>query len=263
MVDKNHPGYKDLEYRHRRDCIAQIANEYKTPDRVPEVHYAETEHQVWRDILERIRPLHEKYAWSGYLEAYDVANLPSNRIPQLSEVNDSLSTHTGFYLTPVAGLVPARLFLIELMHRRMLSTQYIRHPSAPDYTPEPDIVHELLGHAVPFFTEEYCELNQLFGHAAAMIPDNCLIWLERLYWYTIEFGLIRENGFLKAFGAGLISSAGEIEQIGAVPLKDFCIQDIITTPYNTTQLQPTLFCAPSYTFMRDEISKWLKKVIVD
>jgi phenylalanine-4-hydroxylase len=261
VVDKNHPGFKDLEYRRRRDRIAQIAHGYKAPGAAPDVHYADIEHQIWRDILERIRPLHKKYAWSGYLEAYEVANLPSDRIPQLSEVNKSLSMHTGFCLTPVAGLVPARLFLIELMRRRMLSTQYIRHHSVPDYTPEPDIVHELLGHAVPFFTEEYCELNRLFGEAAKIISDDYLVWLERLYWYTIEFGLVMENGSLKAFGAGLISSIGEIEQIDRVPLRDFCIQDIIATPYNTTDLQPTLFCAPSYSIMHEEISSWIKKVI--
>ena len=262
MIDKNHPGFRDLEYRKRRDRIARIAVEYKAPSPVPDVYYVAEEHAVWSDISKRIKPLHDKYAWSGYLAAAQIAQLPTDRIPQLSEVNDALSLHTGFHLSPVAGLVPSRVFLTELMHRRMLSTQYIRHYSVPDYTPEPDVVHELIGHAVPFFTEEYCNLNYLFGAGAEVASDEMLVLLERLYWYTIEFGLVKENDSLKAFGAGLISSIGELEQINRVPLKPFCVQDIINTSYDTMHMQPTLFCAESYNEMRLGIEKWISEEIL-
>ena len=262
MIDKSHRGFSDLDYRTRGDHITQVALEYKAPATVPDVHYIKEEHAVWCDIMKRIKPVHEKYAWSGYLEAAKVADLPMDRIPQLSELNDKLSNHTGFHLSPVAGLVDSRTFLSELMHRRMLSTQYIRHYSVPDYTPEPDVVHEIIGHAVPFFTEEYCSLNYLFGAAADKVNDEMLFLVERLYWYTIEFGLIKERGDLKAFGAGLISSIGELEQINSVPLRPFCVQDIIATPYDTMHMQPALFCAESYSEMRDGIEAWVKEKIL-
>lgn len=262
MIDKNHPGFCDLDYRMRRDHISKIALEYRAPSPVPDVHYIEEEHQVWQDIMERIEPLHKKYAWSGYLDAAKIACLSIDKIPQLSELNDNLSRHTGFHLSPVPGLVDSRTFLAELVHRRMLSTQYIRHYSVPDYTPEPDIVHEILGHAVPFFTEEYCDLNQLFGVAAIEATDELLILLERLYWYTIEFGLVKENGSLKAFGAGLISSIGELEQINRVSLRSFCVQDIISTPYDTMHMQPALFCAESYNEMKSGIKTWISEAIL-
>lgn len=262
MIDKNHPGFCDLEYRKRRDHISKIALEYKAPSPVPDVYYIDEEHEVWSDIIKRIKPLHDKYAWSGYLRAAKMANLSTGKIPQLSEVNRKLAEHTGFHLSPVPGLVGSRKFLSSLLDRRMLSTQYIRHYSVPDYTPEPDIVHEILGHAVPFFTEEYCDLNQLFGVAAIEATDELLILLERLYWYTIEFGLVKENGSLKAFGAGLISSIGELEQINSVPLRSFCVQDIISTPYDTMHMQPALFCAESYNEMKSGIKTWINEAIL-
>jgi phenylalanine-4-hydroxylase len=261
VIDKHHPGFSDAEYRSRRDNIAQIAKDYQVPALVPDVSYIDKEHKVWSDVLTRIAPLHKKYACSGYLDAFKVANLSIDKIPQLSEINEKLSSHTGFCLSPVPGLVPSRSFLSELSFGRMLSTQYIRHHSVPDYTPEPDIIHELLGHAVPFFTQEYCELNKLFGKAAQTVSNKDLVSLERLYWYTIEFGLVMEDGCLKAFGAGLISSIGELLQINTVPLRDFCVQDIIDTDYNTSHMQPSLYCASSYSFMKEEITRWIRSVL--
>lgn len=250
----------DNEYLSRRAVIANIAMSYRYPDPVPNVHYTTQEHQLWYDISTTIFPIHQIYAHSSYLSCLDIANLPSEYIPQLSDINWRLKNITGYQLTPVEGLIDARTFLSCLAQQRMLCTQYIRHYSVPHYTPEPDIVHELLGHVIPFFSKEYCELNNTFGKAATKASDTDMKKIERLYWYTIEFGLIKENNTIKAYGAGLLSSIGEMSNIQNVPVTKFSIEDIINTPYDTDHMQPVLFCADSYEEMKEKTCNWLEKI---
>ena len=260
MLDINHPGFADVDYIARRNIIANIAKKYSYPDIVPDVPYTENEHELWNDICFSILPLHHSFAHSSYLSCLDIANLSVKKIPQLSEINERLKNTTGYQLTPVEGLIDARTFMSHLAQRRMLCTQYIRHYSVPHYTPEPDIVHELIGHVVPFFSKEYCELNDAFGKAALKASDADMKKIERLYWYTIEFGLIKENNSIKAYGAGLLSSIGEMLNIENVPRAEFSIKDIINTPYDTQHMQPILFCANSYEQLKEETCNWLEKI---
>lgn len=260
ILDKNHPGFADKDYITRRNTIAHIAQQYSFPNVVPDVPYTQQEHQLWNDIRIAIHPIHLLNAHSSYLSCLDTANLPLNHIPQLSEINRRLNNITGYQLTPVEGLIDARTFMAALAQRRMLCAQYIRHYSVPHYTPEPDVVHELIGHAIPFFSKEYCDFNDLFGKAAINASDEQMISIERLYWYTIEFGLIKENNSIKAYGAGLLSSIGELTSITDVPHRPFNITDIINTPYDTQSMQPALFCANSYNQIIDETSEWLNKI---
>ena len=258
MISKDHPGFKDAEYRKRRNYIASVAEKYAWPEIIPDVHYTEEEDRVWRSVSNRIEKLHETTAWSGYLFAKNSASIQTEKVPQLSEVNKALSLLSTFQLVPIAGLVPSRKFLVELNSNRMLSTQYIRHHSVPDYTPEPDIIHEVLGHAIHFCDSDYCQLNKAFGRAAKNASDEQLVLIERLYWYTVEFGLIKENGKTKAFGAGLLSSIHELSQINSVKTERFDINTITKAHYNTQDLQSTLYCADSYGHMRDETLAWLE-----
>lgn len=261
ILDKNHPGFHDKDYIARRNAIADIAKSYSFPNIVPDVPYTQNEQQLWNDICSTITPVHQLYAHSSYLSCLDTANLPRDHIPQLSEINRRLTNITGFQLTPVVGLIDARTFMACLAQQRMLCTQYIRHYSVPNYTPEPDIVHELIGHVIPFFSKQYCDFNHLFGKAAQNASDEQMISIERLYWYTIEFGLIKENNSIKAYGAGLLSSIGELKTINNVPHRHFNITDIINTPYDTQHMQPALFCADSYDHMLNETSEWLTNII--
>ena len=260
ILNKDHPGFADLDYIARRNTIANTAKLYSFPNTVPDVPYTQQEHQLWNDICLSISPIHHSNAHSSYLSCLDTANLPTDHIPQLSEINRRLINITGYQLSPVEGLIDARSFMAALAQRRMLCTQYIRHYTVPHYTPEPDVVHELIGHVVPFFSKEYCDFNDLFGKAAINASNEQMISIERLYWYTIEFGLIKENNSIKAYGAGLLSSIGELMSIHNVPHQEFNIQDIINTPYDTQHMQPALFCANSYNQMIDETSEWLSKI---
>ena len=160
LLDRDHPGFSDPDYRIRRDQIAQQAIHYTYPDTVPRVDYIDEEHMLWRDIRHALHPVHVSHAWSGYLDALQHSRLSNSRIPQLQDINDRLKLRTGFQLVPVEGLIESRRFLSGLADSKMLCTQYIRHHSVPHYTPEPDVVHELIGHVVSFFTEDYCDLNR-------------------------------------------------------------------------------------------------------
>jgi phenylalanine-4-hydroxylase len=143
-----------------------------------------------------------------------------------------------------------------------LSTQYIRHHSMPLYTPEPDVVHELIGHATSFFRPEIVRLTRLFGEAALNANEETLRQLERVYWYTLEFGVAREGSDVKAYGAGLLSSFGELGRFESqAELKAFDIAEIARTNYDPTNYQKQLFVAPSFSEMEKRVGGWLEEIL--
>jgi phenylalanine-4-hydroxylase len=168
----------------------------------------------------------------------------------------------GIEMLPVAGLISARGFLCSLGRGVFLSTQYIRHESMPLYTPEPDVVHELIGHATSFFRPEIVRLTRLFGEAALHADEETLKQLERVYWYTLEFGVAREGGDVKAYGAGLLSSFGELGNfVSQAELKPFDLTEIERTGYDPTSYQKALFVAPSFPEMEKRVGGWLEEVV--
>src|SRR3954469_11443089 len=200
----DHPGANDPDYRERRDYIAGLARKFRETGVITDVDYNEQEQEIWRQVAERLEELHLKHASPFYLRAKRDLGISTKRIPQLSEMNRRLNELTGFRLAPIEGLVETRGFLSWLSYRVMLSTQYIRHHSRPDYTPEPDIVHESIGHIPMFTNPNFADYSQYIGHGARIATDQQLEELGRLYWFTVEFGLIEEDGEVKAYGAGLL-----------------------------------------------------------
>lgn len=257
QLDPDHPGFRDAGYRQRRNDIARLAAEYKEGDPVPFAEYTPEEHEVWRTVWQHLVPVHKQFACKEYLDASAKLNLSHEKIPQLSEVSERVQKLSGFRLLPVGGLVEARDFLSYLARDIFLSTQYIRHHSVPLYTPEPDIVHELVGHAASLTVPEYVDVNRAFGRAAMRVDEEKLKALVNVYWYTVEFGLVEENGEPKAYGAGLVSSFGELESFKKnATLKPFVIADIGATTYDPTQYQSTLFVAPSFHGAIRELIQW-------
>lgn len=260
QLDPDHPGFRDREYRARRNRIAQIAMSYRPGDPIPDAPYTAEEHQVWRTIWEALRPAHQAHACAEYLAALQRLDFAPDRIPQLREINQKVRAISGFQLEPVAGLVQPRVFLENLANGVFLCTQYIRHHSTPLYTPEPDVVHEIIGHAVTLACPQLAELNRLFGEAVrrAKEPDT-LEKLSRAYWFTIEFGVLRENGQLKAYGTGLLSSAGELEEMHQAELRPLDLEFVSHHSYDPTHFQPVLFCADSF----NEMERLLRDYLLD
>ena len=261
-LDPDHPGFRDPVYRKRRNQIARLALDYRPGDPPPRVTYTDSEHSVWRTVWEHLAPLHASNAVREWRQGAAELDLDQRSIPQLAEVNEELVRSPGIEMLPVAGLISARGFLCSLGRGVFLSTQYIRHHSMPLYTPEPDVVHELVGHATSFFRPEIVRLTRLFGEAALDADEATLRELERVYWYTLEFGVSREGSDVKAYGAGLLSSFGELGAFESqAKLEPFDIAEIARTPYDPTSYQKVLFVAPSFGEMEKRVAGWLEEVI--
>jgi len=260
QLDPDHPGFRDQAYRARRNQIAQIAMKYQPGDPIPDAPYTNEEHQVWRAIWQALQPAHQKHACAEYLLSLGRLSFASDRIPQLREVNQRVQAISGFRLEPVAGLVQPRVFLENLADGVFLCTQYIRHHSTPLYTPEPDVVHEIVGHGVTLASARLAELNRLFGMAIKRTASaEGLDRLSRVYWFTIEFGVLREAGEVKAYGTGLLSSAGELEEMRDADLRPFDLEAASRQEYDPTHFQPVLFCADSFEQMYRTVHEFLVK----
>jgi phenylalanine-4-hydroxylase len=260
-LSADHPGFSDPIYRSRRNQIAALAIAHHVGEPAPIVAYTTEEEAVWRTVLERLTTLHATHACRGQLEGAPRLAFDPARIPQLVEVSALLHAASGFSLQPVAGLVTPRVFLEHLADGVFLATQYMRHHSRPLYTPEPDVIHELVGHAALLTEARYATINRLFGEATRRADDTTVEKLIRVYWYAIEFGLVREGGRPRAFGAGLLSSIGELERAThGAELRPFSIEEIARTPFDPTHYQAELFVAESSAALLDELEAWLTEV---
>lgn len=257
-LDADHPGFRDPLYRQRRDELARIAIGHAEGEPVPRVAYTEDEHRVWRAVWAELTPLHTRWVHPALNALQRDLELAARPIPQLADVNDALAA-TGFRMEPVAGLVTPRDFLEALGRGIFLSTQYMRHSSRPLYTPEPDVIHELVGHAASLFHPAIAELSMAFGRLTAISDDRAVEAIVRVYWWTLEFGLALHEGAPKAVGAGLLSSAGELAGSGAVPHQPWDLDRMASTPYDPTCPNPQLFVAPSLEAMIADTTTWLER----
>lgn len=257
----DHPGANDVEYRTRRDYIAGLSRNFRETGVITDVEYTEEEQEIWRHVAGKLQTLHEKHASPFYLKAKRDLGISTERIPQLSEMNRRLRELTNFRLAPIEGLVDTRAFLSWLSWRTMLSTQYIRHHSRPEYTPEPDIVHEAIGH-IPMFTNmNFADYSQFIGHGARIATDEQIEELGRLYWFTVEFGLIDHDGEVKAYGAGLLSSFGELEHAfsGEVERRPFDLEQVIKHEFTYSDMQPVLYVIRSYAELKEVTREYISR----
>ena len=262
MLPIDHPGAHDPEYRARRDFIARLAKQYREDPNhiILRVDYTEQETAIWRDVYDQLKEAQERRACSLYLNARRALGIGRLRIPQLDEMDEKLRRLTNFRLAPIEGLVETRAFLSWLGRRVMLCTQYIRHHSRPDYTPEPDIVHEAIGHIPNFTNPDFSDFSQFIGRGAVIADDEQLSQLGRLYWFTVEFGLVEEGDEIRAFGAGLLSSYSELEHAFGkqVERRQFDLEEVINTPYDYSDMQPRLFVIPSYGYLKEVTRKFIE-----
>ncbi|HEY5318093.1 MAG TPA: phenylalanine 4-monooxygenase [Solirubrobacteraceae bacterium] len=242
----DHPGANDPDYRRRRNEIAAAALAWRPGEPAPRIHYTEEEHEVWRTVCRELAPKHERYAVGEYLEAKERLALPADRVPGLDEVSARLARTGGWRYLPAAGLVPLEVFYGRLADRAFHCTQYLRHPDVPLYTPEPDIVHEVIGHGHLIATDTFGELHRLAGVAARRLRDpESLRFLSRVFWFSLEFGVVIEDGELRSYGAGILSSYGEIEEFRAMDHRPLDLVAMGTADYDITAYQPLLYRAES------------------
>jgi phenylalanine-4-hydroxylase len=251
-LDEDHPGFGDPEYRARRNHIAARALNWTPGEPIPHVEYTEAEQNVWRTVCRELAAKHERLACAEYREAMTRLDLPVDHIPQLDEVTDRLEPLTGFGYHPAAGLVPFDLFYGSLADGVFHSTQYIRHHARPLYTPEPDLIHEVIGHGGLLASPRLAELNRLAGAAARRLETKAgRDFFARVFWFSIEFGVVYESDptrpsaqpELRAYGAGLLSSYGEIDEFRGADIRPLDVAAMGVQSYDITHYQPILFAA--------------------
>ncbi|EPB72513.1 Biopterin-dependent aromatic amino acid hydroxylase, partial [Ancylostoma ceylanicum] len=269
-------GFKDQVYRERRKYFADIAFNHRHGDKIPRIEYTPEEVETWRTVYSELVALYPTHACKEFNYIFPLlqqnCGFRADNIPQLQDVSDFLKDCTGFTLRPVAGLLSSRDFLAGLAFRVFHSTQYIRHHSAPKYTPEPtalsseetypfnssDICHELLGHVPLFADVEFAQFSQEIGLASLGASDEVIKQLATLYWFTIEFGICLQNGERKAYGAGLLSSFGELQySLSDKPqVAPFDPSVTSNTEYPITEYQPKYFLAESFASAKAKLQAW-------
>ncbi|MFF0623758.1 phenylalanine 4-monooxygenase [Streptomyces sp. NPDC004296] len=249
-----HPGRRDQDYRQRRDALAARATGHPVGAPYPGVEYTEEEHRTWRTVHAALAPAHRAHACREALEGGEGADIPAERVPQHADVTPGLRARSGFALTLAGGVVPNERFLGAMEHGYFHAVQFVRHPAVPLYTPEPDVLHDVLGHGIHLSSPRVAELYRVIGRAANRVrTEEALDILSRVYWYTLEFGLITESGAAKAFGAALLSSYGEIAAHTGREVRELDMSAAASTYYRISSYQPVLFAARSFSHLEDSL----------
>lgn len=211
--------------------------------------YTGEQHSVWGELVGRVLPNVEKHAAREYLEGFQIIGLQPDRLPNLASISSRLGPRTRWSSTPVSGFLPAPAFFEMLANRLFPTTTWLRSRESLEYTPEPDIFHDVFGHVPMHAHKVFGDFLQHYGRVCAAVQDaQVLEKLGRLFWYTVEFGLIRQDGRIKVYGSGVISSQGECRNVinGGCAVHNFSLDEVINTPVKVDELQKVLFAVENF-----------------
>ncbi|MFF0488565.1 amino acid hydroxylase [Nocardia sp. NPDC004068] len=245
-----------VDVRSERERVARAC---RPGQPVPDFVYSGDEDVLWSRIFATLRGLHEQLGCAEYRRAARVVPLPADHVPQMSEVSRTLRSLTGFQLVPAIGSQPGRLFYGPMADGILHATPDVRPVAEQAFSPDPDIIHELVGHAVILGDPEFAELYRCFGRAANQATsDEERTAIARLFWFTLEVGLVAEGGRPRAYGAAILSSVTEMESFPHADLREFRVEDILVSHIDDSVCQPVLFVADSVDRMMAEVTGFLR-----
>lgn len=214
------------------------------------VGYTSEQHALWAELVGRRMPQLREAACREYMEGFELIGLREDLLPDLSAVSDRLEPRTGWRSTPVSGFLPADAFFEMLAARMFPTTTWLRSRESMEYTPEPDIFHDVFGHVPMHAHPVFADFLQEYGRVCSALIDDpvALERMGRLFWFTVEFGLIRQGGGVKVYGSGLISSHGECTRVlgGGCEVRDFDLDKVLETVVDTGAMQPVLYAVESF-----------------
>lgn len=234
------------------------------PNAQGRVDYSSEEHRVWRLLYERQVKIIPGRACEEFLKGLQALDLSSEHIPQLPELSDRLLALTGWQVVPVEALISAREFFELLAKRRFPAATFIRCEEEIDYVKEPDIFHELFGHCPMLTHPVYADFVHRYAQKVLLLPEEKWALLQRLFWFTVEFGLIRTKVGLRAYGGGILSSISETAYSleSDIPLR--VLFDPIAAfrmPYRIDMLQPVYFVIDDYQMLYDFVESDINQLI--
>ena len=211
--------------------------------------YTPGQHAVWAVLVGRRRPQIEEHACREYLEGYEIIGLQEDCLPNLAAISERLGPRTGWNTTPVSGFLPGEAFFEMLAARKFPTTTWLRSADSLEYIPEPDIFHDVFGHVPMHAHPVFADFLQHYGAICSKAENaDILERLGRLFWYTVEFGLIRQDGEIKVYGSGVISSHKECTNViqRGCQIRDFDLDEVLDTPVKVDELQKKLFAIRSF-----------------
>lgn len=216
--------------------------------------YTPEQHALWGELVGRRMPQLERHACREYLDGFSQIGLSTDHLPDLREISARLQPRTGWQSTPVSGFLPADAFFEMLAARKFPTTTWLRSRESMEYTPEPDIFHDVFGHVPMHAHPVFGAFLAHYGSVCARLSDSeALEKMGRLFWFTVEFGLIRQAGEIKVYGSGLISSHGECTRVleGGCEVRDFELDQVLEQTFDTGAMQPVLYAVESFEQIYD------------
>lgn len=230
---------------------------------IKEAAFSVAENRVWSALYDRQIAGVKRNACSEFLEGWDRLELPANRIPDLEHLNTRIQPQTGWKIIRTKVRYSDAVQWYEAFaNKTFMVTDYMRTMDELDFTPEPDMFHDIFGH-LPFMTlPEYTSLQELFAPAFHRADDIQREDIKRLAWFSTEFGMIEEDGALKVFGAGLISSKGEMENVlaGNVPLEPFTVENVLQHDKAIWSFNETLFVIDSMEVLTKQLKEFFQTI---